>query len=77
MAFLLPPSLQKDLHPVREEVAWARRLSPEERLEVVAAVCRDALTLLAMNPRRDELLSMRDPVPPSTIEAFGRLRARS
>ena len=39
----LPPSLRKELHPLQEEVAWARGLSPEERLAVTAALCRDAM----------------------------------
>jgi hypothetical protein len=74
MALELPPSLRKNLHPLEEEVAEARRLTPEERLRVVAAVCRDALVLLNMNPHRDRVLDTRDPVPPSTEAALRRLR---
>lgn len=74
MPVVLPPSLRKDLHPVRDEAAWARSLTPEQRLRVVAALCRDALTLLNMNPQRDRILAMRDPLPASTVAALKRLR---
>ena len=74
MAFTLPASLRRDLHPVDDEVAWARSLSPEERLRVVAALCRDNLILLNMNPHRARVLAMRDPVPASTSAALQRLR---
>lgn len=76
MVFQLPPSLRRELHPIEEEVAWARGLSPEERLAVVALLCRDNVTLLNMNPRRERVLEMRDPVPPSTVAALARLRSR-
>lgn len=74
MAFTLPPSLQKERHSLEEEVAWARTLTPSERLAVVALLCRDAVVLLAMNPKAAEVLAMRDPVPESTRVAFARLR---
>lgn len=74
MALTLPPSLQRERHSVAEEVAWAKRLTPEERLAVVAMLCRDAVTLLMMNPHRDRVLASRDPVPESTKQAFARLR---
>ena len=72
----LPPSLQRERHPLSEEVAWAKQLTPEERLAVVAALCRDTITLLQMNDRRDLILAMRDPVPESTVRAFARLRLK-
>ena len=74
MAMKLPPSLQRDRHTLEEEVAWARSLTPEQRLDVVAALCRDAIQLLEMNPKRDLLLQFRDPVPASTTAALARLR---
>lgn len=75
MAIQLPPSLRRELHSIEEEVAWAKGLKPEDRLAVVALLCRDSVTLLNMNPRRDRVLEARDPVPPSTAAAFARLRA--
>lgn len=75
MGIQLPPSLRRELHPIEEEVAWARSLAPEERLAVVALLCRDNLTLLNMNPKRERVLPMRDPLPPSTIAALARLHA--
>lgn len=74
MAIKLPPSLQKERHPLRDEVAWARSLSPEERLIIVAMLCRDAVTLLQMNSKRERVLELRDPVPQSTRVALARLR---
>lgn len=74
MPIVLPPSLRKELHPLSDEVAWARSLTPEERVRVVASVCRDALILIKMNPKGEHVLTMRDPVPPSTVEALKRLR---
>ena len=74
MPMVLPPSLRKELHPIEEEVAWARTLTPEQRLAAVAALCRDNLALLNMNPRREAVLALRDPLPDSTVRALARLR---
>jgi hypothetical protein len=74
MAIVLPPSLDKARHPVSEDVAPVRGLTPEQRLELVASVCRSALALLNLHPKRDQLLARRDPVPPSTRDALRRLR---
>ena len=45
-------------------------------LAVVAALCRDSIVLLNMNPRREAVLAMRDPVPESTVRALARLRTQ-
>lgn len=74
MPIALPPSLCRERHSIREEVAWARNLSPEQRLAVTAVQCREAAILLLMNPKRDRILALRDPVPESTRRAFARLR---
>lgn len=74
MAITLPPSLQKERHTLEEEVSWAKRLAPEERLAVVAALCRDAVTLLELNPKAAAVIELRDPVPDSTRIALARLR---
>jgi hypothetical protein len=66
--------LRADLHPVEDEVAWARSLTPEERLLIVGQLCRDAMVLLAMNPNRERVLDARDEVPESTKAALARLR---
>jgi hypothetical protein len=76
MPFVLPPSLRKELHPIEEEVAWAKSLTPEQRLAAVAALCKDNITLLNMNPHRDEVLARRDPLPESTVRALARLRIK-
>jgi hypothetical protein len=70
----LPPALDKSRHSIDEEVAFARSLSPEQRLGVLAAVCRADLQLLLLNRHRERLLAHRDPVPSSTVAAFRRLR---
>ena len=77
MATTLPPSLDRDLHTLEEEVAPARALTPEQRLAVVASVCRAAMHVLRMHPKRERVLALRDPVPASTRAALRRLRARS
>jgi hypothetical protein len=74
VAIALPPSLRKERHSVAAEVSWAKQLTPPERLAVVALLCRDAVTLLQMNPKADQVLAMRDPVPESTKRALARLR---
>ena len=76
MAITLPLSLRKERHPARQEVQWARALTPEQRLAVVATLCRDVAVLLQMNDKRDRLLALRDPVPESTRRALARLRTR-
>jgi len=76
MPLVLPVSLRKDLNTLDEEVSWARSLSPEERLRVVAALCKDTLILLRMNPNAQRVLEMRDAVPASTVAALKRLRVR-
>ena len=76
MRISLPPSLSKERHTLQEEVAWSRRLSPEQRLTVTAMLCRDAVTLLQMNPKRERVLALRDAVPERTRRAFARLRLR-
>lgn len=74
MAIVLPPSLDKRIHTVDAEVVHARSLTPEERLVLVARVCRATMHLLNLNEKRDRILRMRDPVPESTRVAWKRLR---
>jgi hypothetical protein len=76
MRITLPPSLDRQRHTLDEEVAWARSLTLEQRLEAVASACRSAAALLAMNPRREQVLALREPVPESTRELFRRLRSQ-
>ncbi|MCB9670190.1 MAG: hypothetical protein H6734_12005 [Alphaproteobacteria bacterium] len=76
MTFRLPPSLDRSRHTIDDEVAFARSLTPEERLAVVARVCRAAWHVLELNPNRDRILRERDPLPESTRAALARLRSR-
>lgn len=69
----LPPALDKSRHDLTEEVGFAKSLTPKQRLEVLAKVCRSDLELLKLNEHADRLLKERDPVPPSTVKAFKRL----
>ncbi len=70
MRITLPASLRKERHTLEKEVAWAKALSPEERLAVTALLCRDVVTLLQMNPKRDRVLALQDPLPESTRRAL-------
>ena len=76
MRISLPRSLQKELHPVEDEVAFARSLTPEERLHLVALACRASLKILQLNEQREKVLEMRDPLPVSTLIALERLRKK-
>jgi len=74
MKHRVPPALDKSLHTLREEVAYARALSPSQRLAIVAKVCRADMQVLAMNRHRERILASRDPAPQSTVAALRRLR---
>jgi hypothetical protein len=69
----LPPSLRAENDPDEEKHARYRDMTPEERLEVVAAVCRAAAALLAINPNREQVLAYQAPLPESTVAALARL----
>jgi len=71
----LPPSLDRHRHTVDDEVERMRGLTPEERVAIVAKVCRSALRVLSLNPKWEKVLATRDPVPQSTRQAWQRLRA--
>ncbi len=72
----LSPSLDRSRHSLTDEVAFARSLSPEERLVVLAQVCKSSYELLKLNRHRERLLTVRDPVPPSTLAAWRSLSVR-
>ena len=72
----LPPSLDRGRHSLADEVAWARSLTPEQRLDVLESLCDDAVVLLEMNERRDFVMAYRDPLPDSTVRALARLWSR-
>ncbi len=73
----LPRWLVSDEESVWQETAHSRRMTPEERLVVLAAVCRSSAKLLAMNERRDYVLTHPDPIPQSSLDALARLRAQA
>ncbi len=70
----LPPSLDKRRHSGDAEVAYARSLTPEERLRLVARVCRSTLHALRIHSKPEVVLATRDPLPDSTVRALRRLR---
>ena len=74
MPITLPPSLDRNVHSLAEEVAFARSLTPEQRLQVVALVCRAAIQLLNLNPKREQVMALRSSLPESTLAALERLR---
>jgi len=74
MAFVLPRSLDKDIQTLEEECAYAKSLTPEERLELVARVSETAWSQVLAHTQRERLLALQDPLPASTIAALERLR---
>lgn len=70
----LPPSFNRERHGLAAEVAFARSLTPRQRVDIVALVCRAAIQELSMNARRDALLAQREPLPASTLVVLRRLR---
>jgi hypothetical protein len=73
MPIPLPPSLDRDVQTVQREVAFARGMTPEERVLGVALACRAAMDLLAYNASAARILSASDPLPESSIRALKRL----
>ncbi|MEZ4323090.1 MAG: hypothetical protein R3F61_36830 [Myxococcota bacterium] len=74
MPIVLPPSLDREIQTLEKECAYAKSLTPEERLEVVAQCCAAAWSQVLAHTQRDRLLAMEDPLPESTIAALKRLR---
>ena len=74
MPITLPPSLDCHRHTLEEETAFARSLTPEQRVQILALACQAARHTLHINPKREQLLQMKDPLPASTIAALRRLR---
>jgi hypothetical protein len=54
---------------LEDEVAPYRRMSPEEKLALLRVAVRTGMRLLALNPKRDEILAHRDP-PHETTAAL-------
>lgn len=76
MPIELPPSLQRELHPVEEEVAETRGLSHEERLILLSMACRAAADLARSRPDAERVFAWRDPLPESSRLAFERMGIR-
>jgi len=74
MAIELPPSLDKAIHTLEKECAYAKSLTPQERLEVVAQCSAAAWSQVLAHTQRERLLALRDPLPESTLAALKRLR---
>lgn len=51
---------------IEDEVAPYRGLTPEEKLLLVRAAVRTGMRLLALNPKREQVLEHRDPAHEST-----------
>lgn len=74
MAFVLPPSLDKTIQTIEAECAYAKSLTPTERLELVARLSETAWSQVLAHTQRERLLALQDPLPESTIAALKRLR---
>ncbi|MFN7975947.1 MAG: hypothetical protein U0166_27035 [Acidobacteriota bacterium] len=71
---VLPPSLQKELHPIAEEVAEFRETSPADKLRILHELCEDAIRQVMMHPDPERILDWQAPLPASTVAALSRLR---
>ena len=60
---------------VERKAAPYRDMTPAQRLEIVAAVCRTAGYLLELNPQRERVLQLVELLPESSKRALARLRA--
>jgi len=74
MSVQLPPSLDKEVHDLPDEVKFARSLTPEQRLEILAKACSTTQKLLRLNKQGAQLLKRKEALPASTIAAFRRLK---
>jgi hypothetical protein len=74
MRIELPGWVTDNRTSVRREVADYRDLQPEERLEILHRVCRDAAAFAYGSPDRERILMFRDRLPRSSIDALERLR---
>jgi hypothetical protein len=70
----LPGWAVSDAESVRGEAERYVDMTPAERLQVLAAVCRAAGKLLRSRPDAEAALRYQDPLPQSTIAALDRLR---
>lgn len=70
----LPGWVRRPDHPLRQEADRYRGMSPEERARHLAAVCRDAMRLVAARPDADRVRRRRDPLPESSRAVLARLR---
>ena len=61
----------------RDEDARLRGMTPSERAAILSVVVRTAARLLELNPARARVLSLPDPLPPSSEAHWARLRAQA
>lgn len=61
----------------RDEDARLRAMSSSERAAILSVVVRTAAHLLELNPARERVLSLPDPLPPSSEAHWARLRAQA
>lgn len=66
----------EELDPERE-AQFYRALSADQRVELLAAVCRAGAELLRSRPDAERAAQYRDPLPESTLRALERLRAQA
>lgn len=58
------------------ELERLRRMTDDERAEVLVGLMRAAARLLAVNENRERILTVREPLPPSSEAVLARLRSR-
>ena len=70
----LPGWVVDDARSVREEVAPLRDATPTELWRLAVLCASDAMWAVRAGGHGEEVLSHRDPLPPSSVAALSRLR---
>jgi len=70
----LPGWVISNHESVEREAAQYRDMTVEQRLEILAGLCRTVPKLLEMNSQREFVIAYRAPLPQSSQRALARLR---
>jgi len=63
-----------DRASIEREAEPYRRMTPEQRLDILDSLCRDAVDILSSRADQDRVRQYRDPLPESSVRALQRLR---
>jgi hypothetical protein len=73
----LPGWVVSNHESVEREAVHYRGMTVDQRLELLASLCKMVPPLLEMNALRDRVLALRDPLPESSRRALARLRQQA